>query len=141
MKRVPYPLARSIGSQFERQAPDQCVCIGYGNDTLSFVLLPVSSAAEKQPTRFGFGKKTQEERAFTGPIAVGPQLEAIEIVFDDSAASRLPIGVRNLFPELLESPEKSKRVEARSLRTPDGYNIVLKPYSLFKTSATRIRPE
>lgn len=66
MKELPFPLARQKNSIFEPQEPAGCRYVGYGENSLGIILLPV---AKNSP-----------------PLVVGNQLDRFTIVYDDSTS-------------------------------------------------------
>jgi len=108
MKVLPYPLARTPGSEFEQPAPPGAVYVGYGADTLGLLLVA-------QPKN-------------SAPIQVGSQLEAFKIVVDDKAEeSALPEATRAMFED--------GKIRSTTVKSPDGYPFLLQPYSEFERTA------
>ena len=107
MKVLPFPLARTPGSEFEQPAPPGSVYVGYGVDTMGLLLVETKNGA---------------------PIQVGSRLEGFKIVVDDKIE-------KNLLPEATSLMFQDGKMKSITVNSPDGYKFVLQPYSDFEKTA------
>lgn len=134
MTVLPFPLARSVGSQFEPQQPKGSVYVGYSESSMGLLLQDqtVEEAGQK--------KKKKTPRAIPGPsISVGNIIEAFTIVYDDSS----PAGIDNLpafVKEVISSTNNIANAKI-NITSPDGYPFVFVPYSSFQKQSTKSIPQ
>ena len=153
MKRLPFPLARSPGSQYEATQPPDSVHLGFGPDLMSLLLIPKQVNVNKDkkfttktlitPSSPPVASSSSLTSTNTAPVlaTIGssttastvtadesiPLLDSITIVYDDNT----PLN-NSSFPELYQTlVTNSSKVET-ILYSPDGLRVRLKPYSLHK---------
>ena len=125
MKELSYDsiLARTKGSQFEPPLVKGGVVMGYGEDTLSLLLVPANAAPDGRARK---NKAAQSPSA----VVVGGMLEAMTIVVDDSKSVE---GI----PEAAKAVMDSRTV----IKSPDGYPFKIVSRTAFEKIASKESPE
>lgn len=108
MRPLPFPTARSAGSNFEPPQAKDSVYVGYTADSLGILLLPSVKG--------------------DAPLVVGADLAAFTFVVDDKAQ---PEGLPPAAREFLQGGSSI-------VLSPDGYPIQLRKYSDFERSAVTV---
>ena len=99
MKILPFPLSRPEGSNFEPIQPIGSVFIGYGRNSMGFLLITLPPKSKPPPP----------------PLVIGTLLESFNLVYDSNLND-------NELPPLIKS---AKEGGASTVYSPDGYPFYL----------------